>query len=455
MSRGKKLGILCGILVLALLALVLVTRWVSRSGNGSDGDLKIAIPADSVSEIAWSYEGEDLHFVKHGDAWVSADNESFPVDSASLENMIGSLAEIRSYKEITGNEHLSDYGLDPAVLTLTVTADREYVLRFGNENDLDGQVYAESGGEVFLTDSMIRAQFSKRTLDMVLQESIPDMDTVKSAQILHGSNALTLEYDDSGERSYYSGYVWVGSDGKESFSLDTEAVESLLSNLTALRWTATAAYPADSSVLQEYGLDNPAVRAAVRYLDKEGNEGTFQLYVGAETGEGECYVMIPGSDRIYRTGSSLYSELTETELRDLTPGEILAVDWASVKSMTVSLDGKEHVLRPNEGGDSVDDAHAGKQIWKESGTNGTVDLTEALNGLTSLQGEDTEASAAKEILFNVVLERNTANYPQVILTIQESSDGSFVATINGKRNLLLDNASTEEVLEKFRSALKQ
>lgn len=455
MSRGKKLGILSGILLVVILALVLITQLTGQGENEEEGTEILTIPVEKITSVAWEYEGEDLHFVKHGDTWVCPEQERFPVDSALLETMISQLESIRAYKEITGNDHLSDYGLDPAVLTLTVSADRDYTIRFGNENDLDGQVYALWDDTVFLTDSMLRAQFSKRALELVQQEVIPALDTIQSVEIRREGELLNLEYDDSGERTYSKDYVWLGSYGGNTVPLDSEETETFLSNVKTLQWTGTAAYPADSGELSEYGLQEPSAQINVRYRDEDGKTDDFSILIGSETDSGECYVMIPGSDRIYRTGASLREAAISTTVEDLMPRKILSVDWDSVKTMVVSLDGKEFSLSRNEGGDKIEDAQKGKQIWKTDDKKGTADLTEALNALAAVQGEVRMAEASRQVLFSLTMERNTANYPQLILVIGEGEDGECIVSINDTQFWTVDRETADAVIEQFRKSLTQ
>ena len=107
MSRGKKLGILGGILLVAILALMLSSQRTDQRGNEEEGTEILTIPVEKITSVAWEYEGEDLRFVKHGDTWVCPGQESFPVDSSLLETMISQLESIRAYKEISGNDHLA------------------------------------------------------------------------------------------------------------------------------------------------------------------------------------------------------------------------------------------------------------------------------------------------------------------------------------------------------------
>ena len=95
MSRGKKLGVLCGILAAVILTLVLVSRLPGQRDK-EEGTEILTIPTDKITSVSWEYAGEKLHFAKHGDVWVCPEQDTFPVDSALLETMMGQLESIRS-----------------------------------------------------------------------------------------------------------------------------------------------------------------------------------------------------------------------------------------------------------------------------------------------------------------------------------------------------------------------
>ena len=235
--------------------------------------------------------------------------------------------------------------------------------------------------------------------------------------------------------------------------LDSEATESFLSDLKTLRWTGTAAYPADSSALSEFGLQTPSVQVSARYRNRDGETGTFAINIGSETESGECYVMIPGSDRIYRTGTSLREEMLSTTVEDLMPKKVLSLDWDSVKSISITMDGKVFPLNRNEGGDKIEDAEKGKQVWKINDGTETADLTDALNALAALEGEVSTATASKEVLFSMIMERNTANYPQMKLVICEEADGNCVVSVNATQFWIVDREAADAVIDQFRTAL--
>lgn len=457
MTRGKKLGILCGVLAVVLIGIVLVNAQVKRNegqGSAAASETVLSIPTDEITELSWNNGTEELHFVKHGDTWVNPEDDSVPVDSELLETMTGNLSDIQSYKNISGNDNMGDYGLEPAVLDIHIKADREYRILLGNENELDGQVYASvDNGKVFLTDSILKYQFSRSSMDLVLKETIPEMDEILSVEIRLGDRTLALEYDDSGERSYSDKYVWFGSEGNSSVSLDTEKVHQIVQTIQAIQWNSTAAVHADSSDLSAYGLDHPEAEVTVEYSEGETDRKRFLLDIGHTLDDGTCYAMIRGSDRVYVAASPLHEKITGITLQNLQPTEILAMNWESVKSMSMVLDGTSYNFIPETGTES-EDSEENSQVWKWTEEDKTCVLTEALKNLESLQGETKETGDPGKEVFSLTLERNTANYPQVTLIVSELDDNYYSVTFNGDNRLKVSREEMDTVLDMFREVLE-
>lgn len=459
MSRGKKLGILFGILAVVILATVLTVKLSQKKEMdeaSANTKTEAAIPSDQISELTWSYNGEQMHFVRRADTWVNGENESFPADTDLLDNMADSLSEIQSTKTISGSADRSDFGLDPALVAVTVTADREYHLLLGNESPIDGSVYAcIDDGKVFLTDSILRSQFSRGLLDLVKKESVPDMDSIQSMEIRRSQETLLLEYDDSSSRSWDDSYVWFAEDGGKTVTLDTDKVQGVLQNIKYLQWTDTVAYPVDAFSLEEYGLADPAVSVTVGYSDEDGNTGIFLVDIGDKTEDGTCYGMIHGSDRIYQTGSTVYDDLFETSVSDLLPNDVLKIDWDTVKSMKMILDGTVYPITMKINKDTVDEVSKEEDSWEWTYEDSTIDLTEALNSLTALSAEDMDPGMTEgDSVFALLMERNTANYPQLELTLWELDEDYYGITFNGEHRLKILKETMDPVIEHFREAME-
>ena len=56
MSRGKKLGVLCGILAAVILTLVLVSRLPGQRDK-EEGTEILTIPTDKITSVSWEYAG--------------------------------------------------------------------------------------------------------------------------------------------------------------------------------------------------------------------------------------------------------------------------------------------------------------------------------------------------------------------------------------------------------------
>ena len=459
MSRGKKLGVLLGILAVVILAIV-ITAAVTR--NKEEKEVSAAektvatIPSDQVTELQWSYDGEQMHFVRRGDTWVNADDESFPADEDLLNNMLNSLSEVKSYKSISGSADRSDYGLEPAVVEIAVTADKEYSLKLGNETSIDGSVYASmDDGKIFLTDSILKSQFARKTMSLLKKETVPEMDSVQSMEIRSGDKTISLEYDDSSNRAWDDSYVWFAADGGNTVTLDTDKSEGLIQTIKYLQWTDTVAYPADESQLSAYGLAEPAYAVLLSYTGEDGDKETLQVDIGNKTEDGYCYGTFHGSDRIYRTDGTVYDDLAAANIQDLRPDDVLKMDWNSVKSMDLILDETAYPMTRIQKKDTVEEASKEEETWEWNYEDRTVDLTEALEALTGLTAESMDpATPEGDTAIAFLIERNTANYPQVQLTIWELDEEYYGITLNGEHRLKISREKMDPVIEQFQNAIK-
>jgi hypothetical protein len=72
-----------------------------------------------------------------------------------------------------------------------------------------------------------------------------------------------------------------------------------------------------------------------------------------------------------------------------------------------------------------------------------------------MQGEVRMAEASRQVLFSLTMERNTANYPQLILVIGEGEDGECIVSINDTQFWTVDRETADAVIEQFQKSLTQ
>ena len=233
--------------------------------------------------------------------------------------------------------------------------------------------------------------------------------------------------------------------------VDTELTESFLSGITGLSWESCVNYSADAAALKEYGLADPAVKTMIRYTQETGDGGsqtlTFSLELGARA-DSNCYARLEGSNMVYLIDGSIADSLLYTTYSELQPDELLLMDWETVETVTVTLDGKKYLFERSlkevagEDGSSaqavvylLDGQEADLQPVLD--TLVSVDTTGYANGAMPERGE--------EIRFH--FERNTLDYAQIELVIYQYDSSTCLVLRDGVPTVFVSRENTVDLVE--------
>ena len=315
MNRGKKLLLLSGILVVLAAAAIAVGRLSPEEEEAVPEDTAgtvFAVDADSVTALAWTYEGESLSFSRANGGWAYDGDAAFPVDTSYLTAMLNTLVEVRANKTIPDVSDLSQYGLAEPVCAVTVTADGKATsLLFGSETGMGGEVYCSVGdGNVYLVDSYVPGYFSYGLLDVVEKEELPLAGYVTGFHVDAEGKTLTVEFEKDGE----GGGAWRAEEGDKA--LDAEKVNEFILLLTGLTGGQCVSYNADADALDEYGLTSASAgKIVLSWTDGEA-EKKINLTLGAGI-DGGSYVCIDGSNMVYAVDAATFSNIIFTVWEDL------------------------------------------------------------------------------------------------------------------------------------------
>lgn len=316
MKRQTKLLFLAMVLMVMATAAFVVAK-LSPENEDTFEDTSVAIlslDTETVSALSWSYEGESLTFAYADGAWYYPEDSTFPLDDSYLDDMVDELSDVVANRTIEAVTDLSQYGLEDAVCTISVTADAVTTeIRIGNENSLGGQRYLSLGdGMVYLVDALLLDEFSYGLYDLVRKEPIPPMTNVSDVRVKTGTQTLSLTKQTVGES-----YAWQAGDQ----FLDTELTDAFVETVTHMSWDACVDYKADD-ILTEYGLDVPMVSVAVAYIEPAAADETsvekvdFAVEIGSRTGE-FCYARLAGSEMVYLIDGTICDVLLQTTVESL------------------------------------------------------------------------------------------------------------------------------------------
>lgn len=317
MSRGKKLLLLLGVLLLLAAAAIAVGRLSPEEEDETaledGGETVFAVDAESVTALAWTYEGEIISFTRTDGGWAYDGDAAFPVDESYLTAMLNTLGEVRANKTISDVSDLSQYGLAEPVCAVTVMADGEEAsLFFGNETGLGGKAYCSVGYEnVYLVDSYVPEYFSYGLLDIVKKEELPLAGYVTGFRVDAEGDTLTVEFEEDGG-------AWRAEEGDET--LDAGKVNDFLLLLTGLTGGKCVNCNAGAEALDEYGLRSASAgKIVLSWTDGEAVQKT-SLTLGAGI-DGGSYVCIDGSNIVYAVDAETFGNIIHTAWEDLLPDD--------------------------------------------------------------------------------------------------------------------------------------
>lgn len=165
MTRGKKLGILCGVLAVAIIGCI-AAKQIAEHAEDADTTSVMNIAAESITGLQWTYDGETISIVRSGEEWSyeTPENEEDMVDTADAEEMVQAVADLRATAVLTPEEQEGDYGFDSPtceIIVKTDTADTTYTI--GSLNEITNQYYLQITGSenVFTIDTSFIDMFEK------------------------------------------------------------------------------------------------------------------------------------------------------------------------------------------------------------------------------------------------------------------------------------------------------
>lgn len=456
MKRGKKFLILLAALVI-LIGAALAAPLLTPDTQEEEPETAVTVftvDTTAITELSWTYGEETLTFGFKDEQWYYTQDSTFPVDSSYLETMAANLAEIVAEKTIEAPENLEDYGLLRPTCTVTVTAgDTTTELLLGDSTAVDGLRYVSIGdGKVYLADNSLYSCFQYGLYDLIRYETIPAMDTVTELSVNASSQALHLQYLEDSGLAYSDSYVWFTENNGELRAVDTELTQTFLASITGMTWDSCANYNADEAALESYGLAEPAIVAEIHYTQTaeegaEPEELTFTVELGTGT-DSQCYARIKGSNMVYLIDDSIADALLYTTYAELQPDEVLSMDWETVASVTVTLDGESYEFERTLKEVTDDDGNTTQEavyLLNEE----EADLQSVLDTLTTMEsagyanGAVPERSAEIQFVFH----RNTETFSQVELTFYQYDSANCLTLRDGTATVFVSREDVVDLVE--------
>lgn len=274
----------------------------------TDPNAQAALPPEGITALVLSDDTQVLRFRRDGDIWYWQDDEAFPLDQAAMPVLLEAAAAMTASTPVQAGDDLSEYGLDDAKTSLSVTADGETLTFTRGDQAASGDWYlrcTEDGTVRTVSDNTVKVfqLLDGSIYDMAVLPTLPaiTMDTLHTAAITgSGDVQINLRVVDG-----------VRKVGSRDVTAETEALMDELSRLTV---TACVDYDPAEGAAAVCGLDAPEAVLTLTYANAVGTEETLTVAVGLPIGDGGRYVTISGDATIYRMEeASLVQVLTLAE----------------------------------------------------------------------------------------------------------------------------------------------
>ena len=405
MKRKGTLIILSGVLV-GICAGIVGVKAVEKHVEQIQtiDEVVIAIDSSEVTDIKWTNEDAEIHFVKEDETWHSSDDADFPVSVEAIDNFLSNYNEVHATFIIEDVEDYSQYGLSDPEHTLTITtSEGETTITTGNFSNMDEKRYVcINGGNVYLVETDIAEPLTSVRDDYLDNTNIPYYYQVKEIAI-EGENSLSIVYDDENIHSYTSDYTYFLKDGDDYKALSAAKVSAITSKITSTDFTDYMSYKAGEEDLSEYGFDTPDLTIHI-------NGDKYSEYTKETTGEESeeahdlsfvkkddetVYLHIDDSPIVYNFDAEEYAILAGTSYNTLRPTEVVSINSSELKTISGKVDGTSYTIDVATGDDDV-------IVYSINGTEIEADaLITALNNLDIVDFEAEPEMGISEFEFDI------------------------------------------------------
>ena len=481
MQRKWKL-ILALALLLALIAvacLVLRPKEEEAPEEEQEANTIYAVDYAALTALQWSWDEGNLSLVKENGSWVCGSSPDTAIDQLTVSELANSIIRVEYTNALDETADPAEFGFDaPRMRIRLYLGDVSGVLEVGMHNDFTGGDYVRyEGGRIYLIDGALYDSFAVGLQDLVPQDTLPQITSIRSLTITTPEGSRTLQQPENyAELSYAETYKWFEERDGTLVALSPTAVGSIASAASALSFADCVAYqPDDPSV---YGLEDPTLSIRVSYeltdsSTGETQRGEYTLHFGdatepAETLIGEdlesldetpethyVYVQMADSDLIYTVDASAAETLKAAVTAELRPDDVCRVAWETLRAMRVTLDGKTSRLSM----DQVEDLDENGEVitttlysvdGRESDYDEIYSIYKQIRYMTTeAVVDDTEPDG--EPYLTIEFHRDTDRFSVLPLELYVYDNSFYLVHFNGAARLLVSRRDVEALAERIRA----
>lgn len=475
MKRYKRIGILLGVLVAVCVA-VAVVLLTERHEEKISATAAVILDVDSadVQSLRWTNDGESFAFHREDGVWHYDDDDAFPADTQTIDEMLAIFQEFDASFVIDDVEDYGQYGLDDPICTIDfATQDASYTVDLGDFSVMDEQRYVSiQDGKVYLVNTDPLVTFGTVIQDLIDNDDPPVIEELTSLTFT-GKAEYTIVRDEESTASICAQDVYfTGQD--EQLPLDTSLVDGYAAALQNLDLSDYVTYKATEVDLAEYGLDDPELTITADYTYKDDANktanGKFTLSLSSDPAYREkaqredaenpdadadtqtdtdtmtdpeeeeitAYARVGDSALVYKISSSSYKSLMAAGLDDLRHKELLTADFADVTQVDVVLDGTEYRFTAH--GSDED------RVWRlEKEEVAFADLQTALSSLRADSFVEQQPTDKQEIALTVHLDNQ--DHPTLKIELYRLDGSECLAVVDGEPLALVPRPDAMALVE--------
>ena len=464
MKRQKRLIVLSGVLVVCVAGAVVISRIDFEEKMTGTETTIVDVDSADITKLSWNYEDE-VSFTREDDEWKYGSDDKMAVDQELLDEIAENLSNITSDKMVEEVQSLGVYGLSEPQYNITVeTEDETYEIAVGDETFSDGEVYISIGDDyVYLTDAGLIDDISYSLLDCVQKEEIPEMESISSVSV-NNEDTLDIVYAEDSGYCYSDAYTYYLKDGESYQNLDNENTESMFTTMSEFAGEECVDYYAEDSELSSYGLDEPDAEVSIVYTPAEeeddsenadSDEQTFSYEVG--TADGAYYAKLTDSNIVYSISEDVYNAAVDAAYDELKPDEVVLLDWDTVDSVEIELDGNVYTvdIESNEDDEytyTFGDSEIEFQDVLDQLSDITIPEESTEDDETSVPEEEPALSNNKTEL-SLTFHRNTEEYSTVEVVFYQYNGSYCIAALNGDELNYVDRSAVVNLKEAVNSVI--
>ncbi len=460
MKRGKKIGILSGLLCCVSLAAFGVSRYEEHKEVIKNSDeIIMDITGEEVKALSWECSTGSFSFHRDEDGvWIYDADEGFPVNESKIENLLDQFREFGAAFVIEEVEDWEQYGLkDPVCSIHMETEGGAYEILLGNYSAMDSQRYVSmGGGNAYLVKTDPLESFELQISDLIRHDEIPALENVAQLQ-LSGEKSERIFYEEGSTSTYYDGDIYFMEQGEERRPLDTDRVNDYLNIVRNLGLKDYVDYDAGQEELAQYGLDMPALSLLVEYASaQDGAEESFVLNIGLDPAEQEeketqgadgdvtAYARIGESKMIYRIASEEYEKLMDISFDSLRHQELFWADFSDMYQLDILLEGETYTITSG--------MEEEKRIYYYQEEE--LEMAGIRNAVRKLKAKtftDEEPNQKEEIGLTIYLDNE--NYSEVRIQLYRYDGKDCIAVVDGVPTAVVERSSVVDLMEAVNSVV--